>query len=216
MTDHCPLCGCDAAKAFHEDARRAYLRCARCALVFVPRRHHLSRDEEHREYLLHENDVEDEGYRRFLSRLAQPLDARLAPASAGLDFGCGPAPALAQLLRERGHTVALYDSFFAPDPAVLEQRYAFVTATEVVEHLHEPGRELQTLWSLLGDGGHLAVMTKLVRSREAFAGWHYIRDPTHVCFFSRGTWEWWAEREGAALDFVGDDVIFLRREPRPA
>lgn len=214
MTDHCPLCGCDEAKAFHEDARRAYLRCDRCALVFVPRRYHLSRDEERQEYLLHENDVRDEGYRRFLSRLARPLDARLAPASRGLDFGCGPAPALAQLLQERGHAVALYDSFFVPDPAVLEQRYAFVTATEVVEHLHEPGRELRALWSLLVHGGWLAVMTKLVRSPDAFATWHYIRDPTHVCFFSRRTWEWWAGRQGAALDFIGDDVILLRKTRR--
>lgn len=211
MTDHCPLCMGDRAPPFHEDARRSYLRCERCALVFVPERFRLSRDREHAEYLLHENDVNDPGYRRFLSRLADPLVQRLLPASQGLDFGCGPAPALAAMLEEQGHTVALYDSFFAPETTVLQQQYDFVTATEVVEHLHDPAGELHRLWSLLVAGGWLAVMTKLVRDREAFAGWHYIRDPTHVCFFSRDTWRWWARQQGGALSFVTDDVILLRK-----
>ena len=29
--------------------------------------------------------------------------------------GCGPGPALAEMLREAGHTVATYDPLFAPD-----------------------------------------------------------------------------------------------------
>ena len=51
MTDHCPLCMGDRAPPFHEDARRGYLRCERCALVFVPARFRLSRDEERDIYL---------------------------------------------------------------------------------------------------------------------------------------------------------------------
>ena len=63
--------------------------------------------------------MNDAGYRRFLSKLADPLMARLAPGARGLDYGCGPGPALAAMLREAGHEVALYDPFFAPDPAPL-------------------------------------------------------------------------------------------------
>lgn len=211
MTDHCPLCMGDRAPPFHEDARRNYLRCERCALVFVPARFRLSRDEERAEYLRHENDVDDPGYRRFLSRLADPLIQRLPPASQGLDFGCGPAPALATMLEEQGHKVALYDSFFAPETTALQQRYDFVTATEVVEHLHDPATELQRLWSRINEGGWLGVMTKLVRDRDAFAHWHYIRDPTHVCFFSRETWRWWAAQQGGTLEFVADDVMLLQK-----
>ena len=51
----------------------------------------------------------------------------------------------------------------------------------------------------------------LVRDREAFASWHYKNDPTHVCFFSRRTWQWWAGRQGASLEFIGADVIMLGR-----
>lgn len=211
----CPLCACAAPEAFHEDRRRPYLRCTRCALVFVPPAHYLDRVRERAEYDLHQNAVDDPGYRRFLGRLYQPLVARLAPGSRGLDFGCGPGPALATMLREAGFAVSLYDVFYHPEEAALAGSYDFICATEVVEHLHRPGPELDRLWGLLRPGGVLGVMTKLVRDREAFANWHYKNDPTHVCFFSQATWRWWASRHGAGLVFEGADVILLDR-PVPA
>jgi SAM-dependent methyltransferase len=207
---HCPLCGGQKTAPFHQDQRRPYLRCCRCALVFVPSAYYLERSAERAEYDLHCNVVDDPGYRKFLSRLALPLAARLAPGSQGLDFGCGPGPALAAMLRDVGHEVSLYDSFYQPDNAALTRRYDFICATEVVEHLHQPGSELARLWSLLKPGGVLGIMTKLVRDREAFAGWHYKNDPTHVCFFSEQTWRWWAREQGAQLDVIGADVILLQ------
>jgi len=173
----------------------------------------LSRNDEGEIYLLHENAVDDPGYRRFLSRLATPLLERLRGPCQGLDFGSGFAPALAEMLRAEGHEVSLHDSFFQPNLEALERRYDFVTATEVVEHLHEPGRELERLWGCLREGGWLGIMTKLVRDQTAFSTWHYIRDPTHVCFFSRHTWRWWAALYGAQLEFVDNDVILLRKPP---
>lgn len=215
MTECCPLCSASVDASgpvpFHIDRVRSYLRCEECALVFVPPAFHLSRSDEYAYYQTHENRVDDPGYRQFLSRLQQPLNDRLAPYSQGLDFGCGPAPALATLFMEAGHDMALYDSFFYPDPVVLSQSYDFVTATEVVEHLHRPGAELARLWDRLSTGGYLGVMTKLVASREAFSRWHYTRDPTHVCFFSRDSWVWWARAFGADLRFVGADVILLQK-----
>jgi 2-polyprenyl-3-methyl-5-hydroxy-6-metoxy-1,4-benzoquinol methylase len=178
--------------------------------VFVPSTYYLDRAAERAEYDLHRNTVDDPGYRAFLSRLALPLIACLAPGSSGLDFGCGPGPALAAMLREAGHRVSLYDSFYQPERSVLDLRYDFICATEVVEHLHQPGAELSRLWSLLKPGGVLGIMTKLVRGREAFAGWHYKNDPTHVCFFSEQTWHWWAREHGARLEIIGADVILLQ------
>ena len=107
--------------------------------------------------------------------------------------------------------MALYDVFYAPDAAALKENYDFVTATEVVEHLANPDRELARLWRLLNPGGWLGVMTKLVRDREAFARWHYKNDPTHISFFSVATWRWWSEQAGASLTFLGDDVILLQK-----
>ena len=182
--------------------------------MFVPPAYFLTPAAERAEYERHENDVADAGYRTFLARLAEPLAARLTTGALGLDFGCGPGPALAAMLGEAGFEVRLYDPFFHPDQSALAASYDFITATEVVEHLHYPGRELDALWRRLVPGGWLGVMTKLVRDRDAFARWHYKNDPTHVAFFCRDTWAWWADRHGADLEFLGSDVILLRRAPQ--
>ena len=207
----CPLCDSGENFPFHRDRRREYLRCQNCQLVFVPSSAWLSPQAELAEYQLHENDPTDAGYRHFLSRLALPLLERLPAPASGLDFGCGPGPALAQMLTEAGHRVALYDPFFAPDRDTLAASYDFITATEVVEHLQRPGTELAGLWDALRPGGYLGIMTKLVLDAEAFANWHYKNDPTHICFFSRQSWHWWAAQQGAGLEIVGADVILLQK-----
>jgi SAM-dependent methyltransferase len=209
---HCPLCAGIEIAFYHRDRRRPYLHCATCSLVFVAADCYLPREAELAQYQLHQNGIADAGYRQFLSRLMLPLVARLTAGAHGLDFGCGPGPALAHMLRESGFEVALYDSFFYPDASVLEAKsYAFICATEVVEHLHHPGDELDRLWSLLQPGGWLGIMTKLVGDPAAFANWHYKNDPTHVCFFSAETWRWWAGERDASVEIIGADVILLRR-----
>lgn len=208
----CILCGNTETKFYHEDQFRSYYRCTNCNLVFVPRQFWLSPEEEKERYDLHENDPEDEGYRSFLSRLVDPLDEKLAPGSDGLDFGSGPGPTLHLLFEKRGHSMRNYDPFYENDPSVFERQYDFITATEVVEHLHQPLKELDRLWECLKPDGFLGIMTKMIRSKEAFEGWHYIRDETHVAFFSKNTFEWLAGRWGAALQIIGNDVIIFRKK----
>lgn len=210
---HCPLCDAADIRAFHKDKRRDYLQCGRCELVFVPPQFHLSYAAEKAQYDLHENTLQDDGYRKFLSRLTSPLIERLPARASGLDFGCGPAPLLAAIMEDAGFRMQNYDIYYADERAVLNRSYDFIAATEVVEHLSQPGKELMRLWLMLQPGGYLAIMTKLVLDREAFSRWHYIRDPTHISFFSRATWSWWARQHGAICEFVGADVIFLKRQP---
>jgi hypothetical protein len=205
---HCPLCGGNGISPYCSDHRRPYVQCATCKLVFVPPDWHLTPDAENAEYHLHQNDPNESGYRLFLSRLLHPLVERISPGARGMDFGCGPGPALAQMLRDAGFEVALYDPVFAPDENALIESYDFITATEVVEHLRRPGWELDRLWALLTAQGWLGIMTKLVRDPTAFASWHYKNDPTHICFSSVDTWHWWA---GASLEIIGADVILLQR-----
>lgn len=207
----CPLCLRSKIVFYCADSNRPYLRCECCDLVFVPVNYHISSGQEKVEYDKHQNSAEDSGYRHFLSRLSEPLLARLEPRSSGLDFGCGPGPALPDMLREQGHFVEIYDQFYARHLDVLDRRYDFVTATEVFEHLREPARTLNQLWSLVEPGGLLGVMTKLVASKTAFEKWHYKNDPTHIIFFSKTTMHWLAEHWHATREFVADDAIIFRK-----
>lgn len=142
-----------------------------------------ARAAEHAQYRLHRNAVDAPGYRRFLQPLASALLHCLPAARAGLDFGCGPGPALAMMLREAGHAVALYDPLFAPDTQVLERQYDFISCSEVVEHLHQPAAEFARFDRMLKPGGWLGIMTGFLTDDAAFARWHYRRDPTHVVFY---------------------------------
>jgi len=179
--------------------------------VFTPPEYHLDRGAEKAHYDLHQNRPDDPGYRQFLNRLAEPLASRLTAGARGLDFGSGPGPTLSLMLAERGFATAIYDPYYAADPSVLTSGFDFVTATEVVEHLAHPGRELNRLWSLIRPGGWLGLMTKLVLEVDAFARWHYKNDPTHICFFSRETFLWLGRQWGASPEFVGSDVILMQK-----
>ena len=116
------------------------------------------------------------------------------------------------MFEEIGHQVALYDPFYADDSSAFERQYDFITATEVVEHLHRPGEELARLWTCLKPGGLLAIMTKRVIDQQAFSRWHYKADRTHVCFFSTHTFEWLAKQWQAELMFEGKDVVNLQKK----
>lgn len=209
----CPLCGSDHVDSFFEDKKRAYLSCLHCKLVFVTKKYWLSLEDEQATYDLHENDPQDQGYRRFLSRLSTPLLKKLGTNQKGLDFGCGPGPTLSLMLQEQGHHVDLYDPLFCNDTSVFGKHYDFICATEVVEHMHNPNQDFSFLFQMLKPGGWLGIMTKLVIDKNAFSKWHYIHDMTHVCFYSRPTFEYIAQRFNADLSFIGKDVILLNKKP---
>lgn len=205
----CPLCSSDNSGFYHQDKRRSYYQCQRCHLVFVDPQQLPSADDELHEYRLHQNAATDPGYRRFLSRLANPLLSALNTPVEGLDFGCGPTPLLASILEEHGHSMQIYDPYFFPNASVLERSYQLITCTEAIEHFHHPQREWSLWMSMLAPGGMLAIMTKRVISAERFATWHYKNDPTHVSFFSEATFSWLAAQFRLELILVGQDVVFF-------
>lgn len=190
----CPLCSAPIVAPPFAAHHRHYHDCAACGLIHVDPADRVSREEELAHYQLHQNNPDDPRYRAFLNRLALPLAAVLAPGASGLDYGCGPGPTLSVMLRERGYPTMEYDPFFAPDMALLEQQYDFITCTETVEHFFAPFKEFSRLFGLLRPGGVLGVMTQMVRESEPFDSWRYARDPTHVCFYRPQTMAWIATR----------------------
>ncbi len=211
VTPACPLCREKNSGFFFKDGDRPYYQCNTCELVFVPRDFFLTAEKEKAEYDLHENNPADERYRTFLGRLFHPLNERLKPGSSGLDFGCGPGPALSIMFKEAGHKTAVYDKFYANDSEALNRTYDFITATEVVEHLHDPGKTLDLIWSRLKAGGWLGIMTKMVMDQQAFSNWHYKNDLTHVCFFSKSCFLRLAKAFNAKIRFFHNDVVLMQK-----
>lgn len=211
-TSHCPLCCGNDVVSFFDDKIRKYRRCNTCQLVFVPKKYWLGVEDEKAIYDLHQNDAHNAGYRQFLSRLSTPLLEKLNSNQQGLDFGCGPGPALSNLFAEQGHQMDLYDPFYYNNPAVFDKKYDFICATEVVEHLRDPHHQWAVLFGMLHESGWLGIMTKMVRDKQAFINWHYIRDLTHICFYSRATFHHLAECFNAKLYFVDKDVVLLKKK----
>lgn len=207
----CPVCEARSLTPFREVDEKRYLRCGVCEATVMAPECRLAGEDERAVYELHENNPEDIGYRRFLSKLADPLRPKLTPGAQGLDFGCGPGPALARMLEAEGFGVALYDPFFYPDESALSQTYDFITCTEVVEHLYEPARVFDQLNGLLKPGGWLGVMTCFQTDDSRFDHWHYRRDPTHVVFYREATFAWLANRYGWRMESPRKDVVLLQK-----
>ncbi|MGM0545571.1 MAG: class I SAM-dependent methyltransferase [Bacteroidota bacterium] len=212
----CILCESDNIQLFYKDTSEHYAsdyyQCQICQLIFAPPKDRPERDEEFARYETHENDPTDEGYRNFLSQLFDPLNKLLAPNSEGLDFGSGPGPTLNLMFEEAGHHMRIYDSFYDADDSVFDETYDFITATEVVEHLFHPGRELERLWECLRPGGYLGIMTKIAEDDvNFFADWHYRLDITHVTFYTKDTFRWLADHWNASVEFPGDRVIIFQK-----
>lgn len=210
MTE-CPVCEQGQLEDFQVVKAQQYLRCQVCEATLLAHGCRLSASEERAIYDFHENEAEDPGYRKFLSKLTEPLLERLQPGMAGLDFGCGPGPALAGMLTEAGMAMSLYDPFFNDSDQALKRQYDFLTCTEVVEHLHQPAQVFRQMDGLLKPGGWLGVMTCFQTDDARFANWHYRRDPTHVVFYRERTLAVIGDQLGWELVVPRKDVALFRK-----
>ena len=206
----CPLCD-HLAEHFCKGRTREYLRCPNCDLVFVPQKDLLSPAAEKARYDLHQNDPNDSRYRNFLNRLFQPLEKKLAPGARGLDFGCGPGPVLSLMFEEAGYTCDVYDPYYANDPTVFDRQYDFLACSETMEHMFRPGEEFERFVSLVKPGGWIGIMTQLHDEAPVpFDRWHYKDDDTHVCFFSKKSFQTLEKTYGLRVEFHSNSVILFQ------
>ena len=208
---NCPLCLNTNIKHYHHDKWRDYWQCLHCLLVFVQAQDQLNSQDEKSIYDLHENSADDLGYQKFLNKLLVPLIKKLQVNATGLDFGSGPGPTISVMMQKQGFTVNNYDIFYANKPSVLNQKYDFVTCTEVIEHLYNPNQEIKLLYKILNTHGLLGIMTKRVLNQEKFKTWHYKNDLTHVCFYSDATFEFIAQNWGFELEIINSDSVILQK-----
>ena len=174
----------------------SYRRCPACGYIRMDDAHLPTAQEAEARYRLHRNDPADPGYRAYLERF---VDSAILPFGEPgfrvLDFGSGPSPALALVLRERGYSVVTWDPFFATDRRSLRGWYDAVVVHEVAEHLGRPYATFARLRRRVLSNGLMAFRTRFAPEDPAqFARWWYREDPTHVGFFVPRTFEALASR----------------------
>ena len=178
-------------------AGRRDRRCDACAARFLDPAQPPGAAEDRARYLLHRNDCDAPHYRCFHSKLATP---RLASGGSGPDKGCGSAPALAAILREAGHRVALWGPLLAADPGPLADSHDFVTRSDSAGTFQRPGSWLAPMTCCQSDDAHLTYG-------------HRRKEPTHLMFDRAGTCHHLAPRWGLGCAVPAKDVRLPRRPP---
>lgn len=210
VSPSCPLCEHPHSYPLPVAGKR-YHRCQGCELVWLEAADHLDAGAEKAVYDDHDNRVDDPGYRGFLMRAFGEVLSRVSPPASGLDFGCGPGPALIAMGREAGYQMAGYDKFYADEPELLARQYDFITSTEVIEHLADPRAVLDGLWHCLKPGGVLVLQTQRVLGDDRFKTWRYRHDPTHITFFAEASFHTLGSRWQAGVAFPHSDVVIFTK-----
>lgn len=205
----CILCN-TTTTPFPHPQRGVYHSCPNCELIYKDPSFHPTVEDEYKEYTMHENFVGDPRYCAFFKRF---LDYAVFPfvgeGKKALDFGSGPEPVLATFLETSyNYDVDIYDLFFSPKKVYEGKKYDLITCTEVVEHLNNPLPFFKLFSSLLSPGGVLSIMTLLhPRDKEEFLSWYYIREDSHITFYSLKTLQYIASQTGLTLIY-SDEVRY--------
>ena len=207
----CIVCKNQEAVDFKNIKQKRYWKCSYCEAIFLDKEFYLSSNDEYKHYLTHNNDVNDPRYKKFLSNLMLPLIKRINLNSIGLDYGCGPGPALSLMLREKGYQIFNYDPFFHPEKSNLLKKYDFISCTETAEHFHNPFGEFTKFNELLNNNGTIGIMTNFHSKQDIFENWYYIKDPTHVVFYNKNTFKIIAKIFEWHCEFLGNNLVFFKK-----
>lgn len=184
----CPLCR-KTSKFFANVSGRDYYKCPVCDGIFLSPAQLPSAEAEKQRYLLHQNNLVDEGYRRFLQQIIDFVTRDCPGTESILDYGCGHTPVLVQMLRDAGYFATGYDPYFSQNVA-LEEKFDCVTTVEVVEHFFRPAAEIERIKQYLHPKSYWLVRTMLHDETTDFTNWWYVQDFTHVFFYSARTFQW--------------------------
>lgn len=182
----CPLCFFPAKKIKND----GYHICRRCGSIFLNKKKRLSFEAEKARYETHNNDIQDERYRKFVSPISSAILQEQRSDGIGLDFGSGTGPVISAILKEKGYETFQYDPFFADDKKLLKKEYDYIVCCEVAEHFRNPRKEFQVLKKLLKPGGSLYLMTDIYNTSIDFQNWHYRNDHTHIFIYHQKTFHY--------------------------
>ena len=195
IKNHCPLCN-NASTIFYQYKNRLYHQCNNCLGIFVDEKLIPDKEAEMLRYKQHHNNIEDEGYQKFVAPIISAILRDFNQNNKGLDFGAGTGPVISKLLKDNDFQVKQYDPFFHNYPKLLEEKYDYIVACEVIEHFHDPKKEFSLLKQLLLQNGKLYCMTNIYNENIDFHNWDYKNDLTHVFIYHKKTIDWIKEEIG--------------------
>ena len=208
----CKVCKNSNLKIFLKSGKLIYWECNVCGSKFLDPKNYISNSNEKKHYLKHDNSITDQNYKNFLLKLFEPFKDKISTSDIGLDYGCGFAPALANIFKSYGFKVELYDPFFFPNKDVLLKKYKFITCSEVVEHFFNPCDEFDKINNLLDDNSWFGVMTTFLTKNELFENWYYRRDPTHVVFYKKKTFQLIGYQRNWQVFFPSENIVLFYKK----
>jgi len=207
---NCALCGSKTI-VFSIVHKRAYYHCTHCDGISMDPTHFLSEEDEKTRYEIHNNDVTDAGYQKFVSPIVNTILRDYNKSQTGLDFGSGSGPVITTMLRKQGYHITTYDPYFDPNPEALQQQYDYIACCEVIEHFYAPNKEFALLHSLLREKGSLYCKTYLYNATIDFNSWWYKNDPTHVFFYTKKTLHWIKDQYHFNELIISRELIIFRK-----
>lgn len=171
------LCFCKTMMKKIELNHIPMLRCPNCGYLkkcCVP-----TAAEEKRRYDYH---VVDEAYQSYMERVYQKIKPYLLEGIS-LDFGCGKAHTLCDILAKDNRPCRYYDLYYYPEYP--KELYSNIILIEVLEHIADIYALLKNLRNELCPKGRILIMTQSIP--EDLAGWWYLRDITHISFVNEKT-----------------------------
>ncbi|XMB72897.1 class I SAM-dependent methyltransferase [Mycoplasmatota bacterium WC30] len=201
MNKLCKVCGSQTEEIHHAKFNVSYFRCTNCEFISKDDSAMISKEHELKIYNYHNNSLENEGYVKYLKNFIDTAIIPFVQGSRALDFGSGPSPVLSYILKnDYDFTCDIYDLYFSPTKSYTNKVYNLVVCTEVIEHIPYPLEYFGFFKSLLEEDGTLSMMTLLhPNDNELFLNWHYIRDKSHISFFSLKTLEVISQKVGLKI-----------------
>jgi len=198
---YCKICHHDTTLINDVKQNKKYHQCSACQTIWMDDTFHVDQEKEKQQYDHHHNNFESTGYVKMFEDFLDYFWSDLPKnATNALDFGSGPGPVLAEILKRRGWGVDCYDKFFQPEKIYENKMYDLITCTEVLEHVADPKALLMLLKKHLRQGGIIAIMTLFHTNNSGeFLDWWYRRDPTHIIFYTPHSFEILADMCGLMI-----------------
>lgn len=188
--EKCLICNAHTMSFEHPTTHVIFHECSFCGVIFKDKKYLPTPDDEIKRYQEHHNEPSNEGYVHFLQKFIDQTVTPYLTQGDILDFGSGPNPVLKLILEKSNYKVDCYDPFFSSIRPGDQQLYDMITSTEVMEHVHHPMEVLHWIDQHVKPQGYISLMTLFYpKEKELFYKWFYIRDYTHVIFYTTKTFE---------------------------